>query len=369
MMHDDSRSEEDKVLDLALACDDALASGLAPESAHDETAPAEVKRLLDCMRLLRRAWSTDDAANTNLLHRAWAATSSPDTNPEFDTALSVTSPAYGGSPRHIGRFLLRRELGRGGFGIVFLAYDPQLHRDVALKVPRANAFLDPKLRSRFQQEARAAAGLDHPNIIQVHETGEDGALCYLVSAYCPGVTLAEWLRSRHESVPCREAAQLVATLAKAVEHAHQRGVLHRDLKPGNILLQEVGSKHNAVDSRTNVPVEATTMDSGASTDCGLLSSVYSPKITDFGLAKFLDGAQGDEGHHTQSGAALGTPHYMAPEQTGGARREIGPATDVYALGVLLYERPAIAVPATPVSTSPPGSRRAGPAQPAPRLST
>jgi serine/threonine protein kinase len=308
MMHDDTHPEEDKLLDLAAACDDALADGRVPDSVNDATTPSEVKRRLDCMRLLRRAWATDSSATMKVAPVSEAA---------------VPSVAGASPPRRLGRFLLRHELGRGGFGVVFLAYDPKLRRDVALKVPRAEAFLDPHLRARFQQEARAAAGLDHAHIVQVYETGEAAAVCYLVSAYCPGVTLAEWLRRQKEPVPAREAAQLVATLAGAVEHAHQRGVLHRDLKPSNVLLQIEGCQQGETPSAALLEL------------CKLPLAI--PRITDFGLAKLLDGAAGSEGYQTQSAAILGTPHYMAPEQTGGTRRHVGPATDVYALGVILYE--------------------------------
>src|SRR5262249_53191577 len=130
----------------------------------------------------------------------------------------------------VGRFQLRRELGRGAGGVVFLAYDPRLRREVALKVPRAEAPLTPELRPRFLREAKAAAGLDHPNLVAVHDVGEAGPVCYIASAYCPGMTLAKWLKERTEPAPFDKAAHLVATLAEAVQHAHERGVVHRDLK-------------------------------------------------------------------------------------------------------------------------------------------
>src|SRR5207247_914587 len=125
------------------------------------------------------------------------------------------------------------------FGLVFLAYDPSLHREVALKVPRAEVVITPELRERFRREARAASRLDHPHLVPVYDVGEVGPVCFLVSAYVPGLTLAQWLKQQTEPVPFRDAAAFVATLADAVAHAHQRGVLHRDLKPANILLQEL----------------------------------------------------------------------------------------------------------------------------------
>ena len=140
-------------------------------------------------------------------------------------------------PIELGRFVIRQELGRGAFGIVYLAYDPRLRREVALKVPRAEVLLTPELRGRFRHEAMAAAGLNHPNIVPVYEAGEAGPVCFIASAYSPGITLATWLRRRETPASWRLAAGLVATLADAVEHAHRRGVLHRDLKPSNVLLE------------------------------------------------------------------------------------------------------------------------------------
>jgi WD40 repeat protein len=188
---------------------------------------------------------------------------------------------------------------------VYLAYDPQLRREVALKVPRGEFLLTPELRARFLREARAAARLDHANVVAVHEVGEVGPFCYIASAYCPGTNLADWLRARTDPVPVRLAASLCATLAGAVQHAHERGVLHRDLKPSNVLLEPAADEIEFV-----------------------------AKVTDFGLAK-VPGSE--ETQQTQTGALLGTPRYMAPEQAEGKSHAIGPAADVYALGVILYE--------------------------------
>jgi WD40 repeat protein len=211
-------------------------------------------------------------------------------------------------PSTLGRFRVRQELGRGAFGIVFLAHDPHLRRDVALKVPRPEALLTPEARERFLREARAAAALDHPNVVPLYEAAEAGDCCYIASAYCPGPTLAGWLKGRDAPVPVRDAAALVAALAGAVEHAHSRGVLHRDLKPANVLLEP-----------------------GAP---GADGPGFVPRVTDFGLAKLLAGRE--EAARTQSGAIVGTPAYMAPEQAGQSKA-VGPTADVYALGAILYE--------------------------------
>jgi WD40 repeat protein/serine/threonine protein kinase len=201
----------------------------------------------------------------------------------------------------LGRFEVLRELGRGGMGIVYLAFDTALGCKVALKVLGLVALLSDDARRRFLNEARAAAALDHPNIVPIREAGEAGPLGYIASAYCEGPTLAAWLTERGGTLPPGDAAALVATLADAVEYMHGRGIIHRDLKPANILLA----------AGADGPV---------------------PRVTDFGLAKVRDGA----GETTHTGAGFGTPAYMAPEQAAGAR-DVGATADVYSLGVILYE--------------------------------
>jgi serine/threonine protein kinase len=157
--------------------------------------------------------------------------------PALSSSLGIT-PAPGSSHR-IGRFELRRQLGKGGCGIVFLAYDPKLEREVALKLPRPEMLLNPDAKRRLIREALAAAEFDHPNLVPVYETGEIGPVCFIATAFCPGRTLAEWLDRQAFPVPLRQAARLVATVAEAVQHAHDRGVLPRDLKPNNVILQEL----------------------------------------------------------------------------------------------------------------------------------
>src|SRR5262249_3004737 len=129
-----------------------------------------------------------------LLHEVRPRPPSADTTIEFSD--EATTPLRGDPPlqSQFGRFQIRRELGRGGFGVVFLAHDPRLGRDIALKVPHAEALVTEDLRARFQQEARAAATLDHPSIVSVYEAGEVGPVCYIASAYCPGLTLSAWLK-------------------------------------------------------------------------------------------------------------------------------------------------------------------------------
>jgi serine/threonine protein kinase len=294
-----------------VACDKALAAGTAtPDCAAAET-PAELRpqleRRLAYLRLLRQ-----------VLPRR------PPVRP---------SPPGDGLPyTSLGRFQILRELGRGAFGLVFQAYDPHLGRDVALKVPRPEVLVSAELRERFIREARAAAGLDHPHVVPVYEAGAVGTICYIASAYCPGLTLANWLRERPEPVPVGLAAQLLAALAEAVQHAHSHGVVHRDLKPSNVLLQL------CPESRTPSP-DSTLKGPSAGPAAGGLEFI--PKVTDFGLAKLAHDAVGGpsaaEAGSTQSGVLVGTPAYMAPEQASGRNRDVGPAADIYGLGVILYE--------------------------------
>jgi tetratricopeptide (TPR) repeat protein len=306
MSPDESPAREEEFSRLLAACDDALAAGQPAHTLYDPEAPAELRSRLE-----------REVAWCRMVRRLLPET--PSTNPP----LSATPPLPGAPaappPTRLGRFRVRRELGRGGFGVVLLAFDPKLGREVALKVPRPEALTHPELRARFQREARATAGLDHPNLVPVYEAGEDGGVCWIASAYCPGITLSAWLKERTEPVPFRLAARLTATLAEAVEHAHRCGILHRDLKPANVML----SPRPAGDAPADA---ADGMD-------------FIPRVMDFGLAKGLPGQDGalTEDQHTKTGAILGTPAYMAPEQAESRNQAVGPATDVYALGTLLYE--------------------------------
>jgi serine/threonine protein kinase/peroxiredoxin len=189
------------------------------------------------------------------------------------------------------------ELGRGGMGVVYKARQLRLNRPVALKMILAGAHAGSKEHERFRSEAEAVARLQHPNIVQIHEIGESEGRPYFSLEYVEGGSLAQKLDGTPQS--SRQASQLIEALARAMEVAHQHNIVHRDLKPANVLLTRDGT----------------------------------PKITDFGLAKQMDSEQGQ----TRSGAILGTPSYMAPEQAAGRTRQIGPAADVYALGAILYE--------------------------------
>jgi WD40 repeat protein len=189
------------------------------------------------------------------------------------------------------------ELGHGGMGVVYKARQLRPPRPVALKLVRTGGQPTAQALDRFRREGEAVARLQHPNVVQIYEVGEHQGRPYLALEYVDGGSLAEKLAGAPQ--PYREAASLVEALGRAMHAAHQRGVVHRDLKPANVLLTADGT----------------------------------PKITDFGLAKRLD----EEGAHTRTGVVMGTPSYMAPEQAAGRTKEVGPATDVYALGAILYE--------------------------------
>ncbi len=228
-------------------------------------------------------------------------------------------------PEGVPGYEILKELGRGGMGVVYKARQVALNRVAALKMILSGAHAGDKDRARFRSEAEAVARLQHPNIVQVYEVGEHNGLPYFSLEYVDGGSLAQHLDGT--PLPARDAAGLIETLARAMHHAHAQGIVHRDLKPANVLLQKVGSSQHPVASSKTDRADS------SSTGYWLLTTGYSPKITDFGLAKQLDSQKGD----TQTGAILGTPSYMSPEQAAGRAREVGAAADTYALGAILYE--------------------------------
>jgi serine/threonine-protein kinase len=206
------------------------------------------------------------------------------------------------TPRHFGDFELLEEIGRGGMGVVYKARDLRLNRLVALKMILRGELASGADLARFRTEAQAAAGLKHNNIVPIYQSGEHDGQAYFSMEYVEGTTLAEVLAEG--PLAGREAARYLADIARAIHHAHQSGILHRDLKPSNVLIDREGQ----------------------------------PRLTDFGLAKRVAsaGQRAGEGSLTRTGAIVGTPSYMSPEQAAGDRAAVGPASDIYSLGTILY---------------------------------
>jgi eukaryotic-like serine/threonine-protein kinase len=221
------------------------------------------------------------------------------------------------------------ELGRGGMGVVYKARQIGLNRVVALKMILTGSHAGPAHLARFRAEGEAVARLQHPNIVQVYDVGEQDGRPYFSLEFVNGGTLAQRLNGTPQ--PPHAAARLIHTLALAIHTAHQSGIIHRDLKPANILFQESAIKDgNGDDNRSN---QGATGDAALRVPSGPLVTEAIAKITDFGLAKQLDVDRGQTG----SSIIVGTPSYMAPEQAEGKQHQIGPAADVYALGAILYE--------------------------------
>lgn len=240
------------------------------------------------------------------------------------------------APEQIGDYDILAEVGRGGMGVVYKARHRGLNRLVALKMVLAGEFASPSQELRFRLEAELAARVQHANIVQVYEIGSYEGRPFLALEWVEGGSLANRLDGK--PWPAAEAAALIEILARAIDAAHSEGVIHRDLKPANILMQRSagrGQKSEVRKQKSEVSSEKSDgkQANASSSDVGSPNSELCPKITDFGLARTIEGRQ----TMTLSGLLVGTPGYMAPEQADGKRALVGPATDIYALGAMLYQ--------------------------------
>ncbi len=305
----------------------ALSSGqlsevrLAQVSAHLSDCPtccSRIDQLATGDQLLARLQqtaATPEDVLVNTAQRRSAVRALRQSRHTSSATLHAPPSAHPGlilpAPKKVGDYEILSEVGRGGMGVVYKARHRGLNRLAALKMVLVGEFASPAQELRFRLEAELAARVHHPNIVQVYEIGSYEGRPFLALEWVEGGSLANRLDGNQW--PPDEAASLVETLARAIDVAHNEGVIHRDLKPANILLGD----HRSDPDSSLVPHP---------------SSLF-PKIADFGLAQPIEGGQ----TMTQSGFLVGTPGYMAPEQAGGKRALVGPATDIYSLGVMLYQ--------------------------------
>ncbi|MDY0165357.1 MAG: serine/threonine-protein kinase [Thermoguttaceae bacterium] len=257
-----------------------LHAGKRPDRGAVLGARPDLGSALDCLDALEGMAPDDEAPE-----------------PTEDGATAVPPSGLGGLPAEFGQYELIEEIGRGGMGVVYKARQKGLDRLVAVKMILAGQLAAPEHVRRFHSEAKTAAQLQHAGIVHVHDVGQVHGQHFFAMEYVEGESLAQQIA--RGPVGFDRAVRLIIAVARAVDHLHRHGILHRDLKPSNILIDADGQ----------------------------------PRVTDFGLAKAL----ADDSQRTASGVIAGTPSYMSPEQASGRHAELGPETDVYSLGAVLYE--------------------------------
>jgi len=282
--HDPPNDTDETLAQILAELSDRVANG---EDVDIETEAKEYGSLGEELKELWGAVMLADALGHDLSKNTFSNTSSK-TNPAPVISLEL--------PFEFGDYILLEEVGRGGMGVVYRAKQKSLDRDVAVKMLLRGQFASSADQARFQAEAEAAARIHHPNIVPVYEVGIFEGKNFFSMKYVAGRTLAD--RLKKGPLSSLQAAEMTSKIAKAIEFAHCQGVLHRDLKPSNILIDEQGEPH----------------------------------VMDFGLAKQVT----DDENLTKTGAVLGTPAYMSPEQASGSRGNVSAASDVYSLGTILF---------------------------------
>lgn len=257
-----------------------------PELAH------ELRRLLDNHPGSEPTSAIDDATPDG------PSTLSTDTVPVIEADEILL--------RSIGPYEVESLVGRGGMGNVFRATDTRLDRQVALKIPRIDVVGNPRLRQRFVREARIAAQLDHPGLVEIYEYGVSQSVCYVATRWCSGGDLANWISRQRDPCDPMTVAKFMQKLSRAVQHCHESGILHLDIKPGNIMLENPSNDEQAIGE---------------------------PLLSDFGLARVVEQSWAE----THTSRFMGTPLYMSPEQAECRSEDLGRHTDVFALGVVMYE--------------------------------
>ncbi|MEM7561149.1 MAG: serine/threonine-protein kinase, partial [Planctomycetota bacterium] len=296
-------NEQEKALEnWTNQCDHALEQGLAPPAPGCEVSKEAASEVVLGLSTLQSVWPGQSRHGNSSVDSSATSTSNQQGELQ-DFSSQPQSPADGFY--QLGKFKLLEKLGEGGFGMVFRALDTSLGREVALKLPRNRFEPDEKRALRFRRETESLARCDHICIVPILEAGEIEGDLYMASHLCQGPSLAAWLGARETPVPPKQSAAIAMQLAHGLAHAHSAGIIHRELKPSNVL----------VDGETDAA-----------------SGVPPVRITDFGLASWTEEVE----RNTATGELFGTVNYMSPEQVAG-NESVDHRSDIFSLGSILYE--------------------------------